>query len=195
MLIPIIIAITFFIIIIIALFIRVYITTNILISNNKKQLCFSISAVNKIIKFSQCIPLQKAKTHKSREVKASFEKMNIIIRKYLISIYGIKTMIEIFKKRYKFEELYLYSAIGSKDASATAILAGVLWSGAGFIDSLLSNEFNISKKDVVIVPEFNKEIFILELNCIISAKAVNIIHTILNCIHNAKKYKTREDEA
>jgi len=79
------------------------------------------------------------------------------------------------KCRIYVERLEFKAVIGTGDASSAAILAGVAWSLAGILFSILHSFTNVKNKKVEIRPDFTGKKFNVELYCIFKVKIVYII--------------------
>ncbi|HOJ10714.1 MAG TPA: DUF2953 domain-containing protein [Clostridiales bacterium] len=64
---------------------------------------------------------------------------------------------------------------GTDDALWTGVLGGVIWAFAGNIDSLFSNKFKLTEREISIKPDFTKIVLDIEVLCILSIRVVHII--------------------
>jgi len=72
-------------------------------------------------------------------------------------------------------KLSINIAYGTDDAFWTGIMGGYIYSIAGSIDSLLSTKFKLTEKNISIQPDFTRNVFELEVLCILSIRLVHII--------------------
>lgn len=87
----------------------------------------------------------------------------------------IKKVLKYLKCRICVERLDLKAVIGTGNASHTAILIGIAWSGVGVLVSMLHNFTDVKDKKIEIKPDFVGKKFNLELYCIFKVKVVYII--------------------
>lgn len=87
----------------------------------------------------------------------------------------IMKILNYIKCRIYVERLEFKAVIGTGDASSAAILAGVAWSLAGILFSILPSFTNVKNKKVEIRPDFTGKKFNVELYCIFKVKIVYII--------------------
>lgn len=85
-------------------------------------------------------------------------------------------------KDYWFRKLIIHDfsiiiKYGTNDAALTAMIYGFAWTLIGSMLAILSNNLNLSTKDIVITPYFDQEKFSYEFSCIIQFKFGDIINT------------------
>lgn len=79
--------------------------------------------------------------------------------------------------------------IGYKDAAQTAIAAGAFWSMFGFALSRLYRQVivEVSHPELVVVPQFKKEVFLCDIRCIFNLRIGHIIFVGFNAIRRFKR--------
>jgi len=162
------------ILIVLILFLKINIVVEYKIGGQNNRFEISFFVFKKRIKLK--IPKQKNKKNgifedykkiiqNIEKSKNHYEKNKEIIRKILRYI----------KCRIPIEKLELVAVIGTGNASYTAILAGIAWSAAGILASILHSFTDVKEKRVEIRPDFTGKKFSLELFCIFKVKIVYII--------------------
>jgi hypothetical protein len=79
--------------------------------------------------------------------------------------------------------------IGLKDASQTAIAAGAFWSMFGFAMTHLYRQVtvDVSQPALIVIPQFKKEIFFCDLQCIFRLRIGHIIFVGFNLLRALKR--------
>ena len=75
----------------------------------------------------------------------------------------------------KYDSIKWYTKVGLSDAALTAIAVGSLWSFKSILLHSIYIRFEPGNIDINIIPNYNKLIFEIDLNCIIRLKIANII--------------------
>lgn len=119
---------------------------------------------------------EKKKRKEDEEVERS--KLNGFMDKIknIGEIYAIvKTFKKFLREKILLEEYRIDVDIGTGDAYYTGILYGMIWSGIGTLNALISNTFKTLKRQMRVRPDFSKEKFKAEVYCIFRIKMVHII--------------------
>jgi hypothetical protein len=107
------------------------------------------------------------------------------IYKKLSRIYRLHRILISFLKRIYVKEFSWRTVLGTGDASATGSLTGVAWGFKSFISGTLSCYLSFKCLPVFSVhPDFNKEIFETELQCMIKLRVGDAIITSLRLVKN-----------
>lgn len=96
------------------------------------------------------------------------------------------------KRRLKGEEFRLDIVFGTGDAAYTGMLNGVLWGVAGVLLSTMESITGMKKKSIRITPEFQKEIFQVDVFCIIGSRMVHIIKAVFKILLHVRARKKQE---
>ena len=112
----------------------------------------------------------------------------------------ITTFCQIYRHATRLTQKYLHVrrfrakvVFGTGDAALTAINAGMLWTVVSNITALLNDIVFIPKPKLSVVPKFNEICFKAEVNCIISARIVNIIFIAAVIFFKYKSRKGKEE--
>ena len=88
----------------------------------------------------------------------------------------------LFRDFYRKVNIYSFQAgiqVGGRDAAETGLLTGVLWAFLGEMAARLNRLVTVKKKDIHlnVLPCFEKETFLCQLNCILTLRISHIIFT------------------
>lgn len=83
----------------------------------------------------------------------------------------------LFYRQIRVESLKASVRIGSRDAAETGLVAGALWAFFGLMNARIYRTVTVKKNQInyQVFPDFNKETFLFQLNCIFSLKISHII--------------------
>lgn len=98
-------------------------------------------------------------------------------------ISGNEGTIKYLKRKTVIDEFYLNIIAGTGDAAYTGVLGGLLWTFAGTVEALLSNNFHVRRKKTIVKPDFNTKVFKVNSHCIFSLKMANIIVVTFKLVH------------
>lgn len=147
--------------------------------------------------------LVKEMGKKERKVGESRKKLklNEIYDKYLnVKVYYydnsllIKSILDYLHRRLILARFDLDISEGTGNACQTALISGLLWSLAGIVTSILSNNFKTFRKCVRIRPCFNNSIFSVDFLCIFHIKLVHIIVVLSKIMKNRYKLHKAKQE-
>jgi hypothetical protein len=115
------------------------------------------------------------------------------LRQYSVANKALLSSIKNYiKNRLVFKRFNLKIEEGAKEADQTGIICGLLWSAAGILLSLLSNNLKCSRtliKQVEIKPNFSRQLFNVDLKCIFHMRVVHIIVLLMKIYGNSYKEK------
>lgn len=80
-------------------------------------------------------------------------------------------------KKLFIHDLSIVLKYGTSDAAFSALIYGAAWTILGALLTFLKCHLNLTTKDILVTPWFDKEGFNLEFSCIIKFKFGNIINT------------------
>ena len=114
--------------------------------------------------------IKKKKMFKKLEEKLSNEKINISLCESKKILKKVKINLETFHAKIK---------IGTEEIILTSFIVGILSSFIGIILGKVIKRYKPDKYEYVIIPYYDKKnIFDMNLNCIINVKLVHIIYVI-----------------
>jgi hypothetical protein len=88
-------------------------------------------------------------------------------------------------------ELAIKLKQGTGDAAQTGIVCGLLWSGAGILNSFIAKHLKVKCVKISITPCFNKRIFEVEAGCIFHVRLVHIIVVLIKIYYMKSKIRIR----
>jgi hypothetical protein len=86
-------------------------------------------------------------------------------------------------------EFCLELSYGILDAALAAIIYGLLWTVLGTAAAIIDRKINLNIKKLEIKPYFDRELFKLELSCIIKFKFGDIINTLIIVVKRLREKK------
>ncbi|WP_129596209.1 DUF2953 domain-containing protein [Anaerophilus nitritogenes] len=121
----------------------------------------------------------------SQEEKSIFtmEEMKKIYKqiKYFNRLYN--HVIKYLNKKIVIDDFFLEIKFGIGDAAVTGMVAGFLWMIEGQIFTLIKENMNCKEMNIKVCPNFNQQIFKMNLDCIISIKIGYIIIAALKIFY------------
>lgn len=137
------------------------------------EICIDFCLFNKIRFFRFTITkdkIKREKIFKKLEKKISNEKINISLCESKKILKKVKINLETFNAKIK---------IGTEEIILTSFIVGILSSFIGILLGKAIKHYKPDKYEYVIIPYYNKKnIFDMNLNCIINVKLVHIIYVI-----------------
>ena len=140
----------------------------------------------------------KFKMNEQKEAESSTEKKKTTIndviesvkdaRKFIRSVHDAQPIIRNFFQKMIIHEFIWRSAVGTRDASLTAKLTGVIWSGKGVVQVLLYKYVGMRCEPYFeVTPYFNQKLSATDFRCIASISIGNTIVTALKLIMHYKR--------
>ncbi|WP_207642570.1 DUF2953 domain-containing protein [Inediibacterium massiliense] len=121
----------------------------------------------------------------SQEEKSilTIEEMKKIHRKikYLNRLYN--HVIEYLRTKIVMDDFFLKIEFGIGDAAVTGIISGFFWMIEGQIFTFIKENINCKEMNIKVCPNFNQQIFKMNLNCIISMKIGYIIIATIKILY------------
>jgi len=146
---------------------------------------------NKKVKF-KLVKGQRRKTRSDSEKNKKLKPLEIFekiknIRSYFNDHASLFEEIKTYlNKKNIHAELRIRLMQGTGDAALTGLLCGLLWAAEGILVSYFSGYLKNFKKEILIIPCFNKKIFDVDAYCIFHVKLVHIIVVLI------KIYKVKQ---
>ncbi len=91
---------------------------------------------------------------------------------------SVWVLAKLFFKSLIIKDFRLYVREGTGDACQTALLYGLLWNLAGFMQGCVLQRFKVKNKEFKIETDFKEKVWKLNFDCIFSLKIVNIISLV-----------------
>ncbi len=161
-------AVIFILVLVFLVLLKVKVIMEYVFKKGINHFIISISLIGGLIKYSYKIPAAKEK-------KIILKKKKPLILKTGLDFQSYIDMFNFIKGRILIEKFDLNINAGSEDAAIAAVITGGLWSIAGVIISFFENSMRVIEKNVHITPCYGKNVFNIDLFCIISIRIVNII--------------------
>jgi len=99
--------------------------------------------------------------------------------KHMLSWQDYLLLGDIFLKHLVVEKFEWKSCIGMSNAMYTALCVGSVWAVKGMFTGFLSSRTTIKILSLDVKPDFDNEILVSHINCILKMRIVHIIHTTL----------------
>lgn len=101
----------------------------------------------------------------------------------------LKRLKKYWLKHIRIRELTIILRLGIYDAAITALVCGIAWSFTGAFLSIIKANLDLTAKVIKITPDFSKECFEMETNCIFNFRLGNIINTVKMVLKRTKEIK------
>ena len=128
---------------------------------------------------------------KEKTPERFFEKINALKEKYR----EYKDIINIFlsstRNKIEFSKVYIGIAYGTGEAATTGLLYGAFWVLVGNVHSFISRQYRAEFLNVKLSPSYNRAMFEIEAEGIISLKLVHIITALLRVFKQIRKNKQK----
>jgi hypothetical protein len=175
---------------------KITIDVHALYTEEEKQVHVHISALFGIIRFHIDVLDRIASTknidetekeQKQEETTKEVDKKSIF-HSIIKSIGEIHTIVKKFLKRVTIRELTWESSIGTGDAASTGMIAGVCWTGKGWLLGLMASYFQMKDRvDINIVPNFQGTTIRTAVNLRLSFRVWSVLFFALSFLRFWRK--------
>lgn len=160
------------------------------------RLKYEIPYINLILNNEKVNILYKNKSNKknntdnnTKDKKFGIKELKEIHSDYKVSKEGINRAFGYLLRKIKIRKFYIKIVYGFSDVMTTSLMYGLLWSVIGSLTTVTNKLLNITIKDIVIIPDFEKSSKKYEFSCIITLKLGHIIITGIKAIPSMIKIK------
>jgi hypothetical protein len=176
--------------IVLVLFIKMQVTIRIYKEGEKKEFKIELFIIKKIRIYEydyKNLEIQERNTG-IEKVRLAYEKISDVFGAFK---YANRRTTRIFGE-IKIKYLKIHITSGTGDICITGILNGLLWSLAGVLDSMISNNFKVYEKNISVKSNFNEKTIIIDADCIIVFRIAHIMEVGVKIFFLGLKRKTKE---